>query len=98
MTGCAYSRNQLRPFVDTNIGNVVKGKLFKNKRILQVSESHPDYLFEEKSVKFSLMIVPINKRKVKRIPLARNSLMSPSILKSCCKTHQAQISGNENKN
>ena len=75
MTGCAYSRNQLRPFVDTNIVNVVKGKLFKNKRILQVSESHPDYLFEEKSVKFSLMIVPINKRKVKRIPLARNSLM-----------------------
>jgi hypothetical protein len=79
VTGCAYSRNQLRPFVDSNIGNIVKGKLIKNMRILQVSESHPDYLFEEKSVKFSLMIVPINKRKVKRIPLARNSLICLNI-------------------
>ena len=62
-------------FVKTNRRNFINGKLLKNKRSPQVSESRPDNLYHEISLKGFPYGCSKNKGKVKRFLLARNSLI-----------------------
>ena len=75
--------NEMCLLVNTNRRNFIKGKLVKNKRNPQVSESHPDNLFHEISLRDIPYVCYYNKGKVKRFLLARNSLLPmPIYLKS----------------